>query len=185
MCAQGRLFVVCVLSCLLFCFSRCSMRRSGATFVEQHTFCCITCGISGKNGICATCAVRNPPSVFFRVYKVALAIWNGTEGRREYANRMWTETGRQTDRKTGILTAKKTGSMPHWPQHLLQWTATILLRLQDFWRLVVLCMKGLHRKWSLSVSFILLRHDAAHSFCSPCPFFFFSPCPSLLSSLLF
>jgi hypothetical protein len=151
-CRQVRLFVVCLLGCLLFCFCRCSMRRSGATFVEQHTFCCITCGISGKNGICATCAVRFPPPVLFRVYKVTLAIWNGTEGRREYASCMWTETGRQTDRKTGIFKShplryvhnrkkKKTGSMPHWPQHLLQWTATILLRLQDFWRLVVLCMR--------------------------------------------
>ncbi len=103
MCRQVRLFVVCLLGCLLFCFCRCSMRRSGATFVEQHTFCCITCGISGKNGICATCAVRFPPPVLFRVYKVTLAIWNGTEGRREYASCMWTETGRQTDRKTGIF----------------------------------------------------------------------------------
>ena len=35
----------------------CSLRTSGATFVEQHTFRCMTCGFFGKNGVCAACAV--------------------------------------------------------------------------------------------------------------------------------
>jgi len=43
----------------LACASKqCSLRVSGATFVEQHTWRCSTCCILGKNGICTACAVR-------------------------------------------------------------------------------------------------------------------------------
>jgi hypothetical protein len=58
-----------------------------------------------KRYLCHVCGAVSPPPFFLSI--LGGFRYMGTEGGKKYAYCMWTETGRQTDRQTGILKSQR------------------------------------------------------------------------------